>query len=176
MNNNQNLNAKLIQNEHIGIQQINIPGSGGIDYPEALPAGDSPFGLDPNQNVQTGQKPTTTFTQNKNVSEGLSHIRGTEISQLNANYMRNSSKIMSLDAKLKALEKQLESYKWASNDQYYQVMEEKIATQNQYQLLVQEQNLIQQEIDFRTAQKLAQKNKKLKKGLWEFLRSTRRGR
>lgn len=155
---NNNLNAKLIQNEHIGIQEINVPSSGGMNYPEAPTGVGEPFGR--NAKIQTGAKVTNQVSNANNTSRGFSHIRGTEIDLLNANYMKNSSKIMALDVKLKALNKQLDSFKWASNEKYYQVLEDKIAAQKEYQVLVEEQNLIKQEIERRKQMKHRKRGKK----------------
>lgn len=152
MNTNNNLNTNLIKNDYIGIQQINIPGhsaSGGMDYPEALPAGQGdPFSVPEGAKIENPQRPTFVNKSSNNISQGMNHIRGTEINQLNISYVQNSSKIMALDVQLKAIEKQLESYKWAKNNDYYLIMERKIKLQKEYQILNQEQNLIKQEIEY----------------------------
>lgn len=145
--NNRNLKEKLLE-DHIGIQQINVPGNRSTNIPEALPAGNAPIGSIQAPKIQIGRKPSSIKIQNQNAPKGLSHIRGTTLDQLNLTYVKNSSKIMTLNIKLKALERQLESYKWASNDKYYQSLEEKIGVQQEYQLLVQEQNLIKNEIEY----------------------------
>lgn len=154
-NNNQGTNVlknRLMrnQNDYVPIQQVTVPSNdqklmqGAMDYPEALPVVGAGVGTAVGGRIMPSARPLT------NAAQGG---RATNLNELNVQMVKNSSKLFQMDIKLKAIEKQIEAYKYANNPKYYEMTEKKMLLLREYQVIVAEQNLIEREIKFQRRSK-----------------------
>lgn len=145
------------KSDFIPIQQVQVPNKkeipkGEMDYPEAIP-------IVGERKTDYGGKfisTRTPFDKNVQNAEG----RRTNLNALHLQMVKNTSKIFQLDLQLKAMERQIESYKYANNPLYYEETEKKMKILREYQVIVTEQNLIQQEIEYQKKQEIEERKLK----------------
>lgn len=175
MNGNNNSNSNDLKNrllrnknDYIPIQNVRVPTAkaqlkGSMDYPEASMVYPEAMPV-----VGVGVSTATGGRVNQNIRTSTANIqasgaRKTNLNQLNTQKVKNSSKLFTMDIKLKAIEKQIEAYKYANNPKYYEMTEKKMMLLREYQVIVAEQNLIDREINFQQRSRNLQKREALLK-------------
>lgn len=136
-NDNKNLSENFIH-----LQEIRIPdkvhGHSQV-IPEAIPAPQ-------NTNIEYG---TMAMPIMVGVQEKIqdSRERSPTVDELTKQLMEKKAQIFSMDLQLKAIEKQLEGFKFASNSEYYSAMNTKIRLSSKYQELVIEKSRLESQIN-----------------------------